>query len=246
MPVKDSPFQKSRALQEEYARALRGVAKEVGKLVIGYKPTDLVSVEKLRRALRAYSEILGPWSLHVVNKVLKGIENQDKAAWRQHSLNMSYALRQELLNAPTGEMLEKLMKEQVNLIQSIPLEAAERVHKLVTENLMQSARADEIAKKIIETESITKSRATLIARTEISRASSALVESRARHVGSEGYIWRTSKDRLVRKSHQEMEGKFVKWSEPPTLDKMTGHAGGFPNCRCWPDPQIPEGDYENG
>jgi hypothetical protein len=41
-----------------------------------------------------------------------------------------------------------------------------------------------------------------------------------------------------------MEGKFVKWDEPPILDKMQGHAGGFPNCRCWPDPEIPEGKYE--
>ena len=246
MPIKkDSSFQKSKSLQEEYARALRGVAKEVGKLVVGYQPTDLISVEKLRRALRGYSEILGPWALRLVNRILQGVENQDKYAWRQHSKDMAYALRQELLNAPLGKTLEKLMREQVALIQSIPLEAAERVHKLVTENLYQNARANEIAKKIMETESVAKSRATLIARTEIARASSVLVETRAKHVGSEGYVWRTSKDLLVRKSHKEMDGKFIKWSEPPTLDKMTGHAGCFPNCRCYPEPQIPEGDYEN-
>ena len=241
-PKVDSPFRKSKSIQEEYARALRGVAKEVGKLVIGYSPTDQLSVEKLRRALRAYSEILGPWALNLSAKILKSVENQDLNAWRRHSKLMAYSLRQELLNAPTGEALKKLMDEQVTLIQSIPLEAADRVHNLVVENLMRSARADEIAQKIMQTESVAKSRATLIARTEIARAASILVQVRAQYVESPGYVWKTSKDLLVRKSHKEMDGKYVEWNNPPTLDKMIGHAGGFPNCRCWPDPIIPEGE----
>ena len=244
IPKKDSPFQKSKAIQEEYARALRGVAKEVGKLVKGYGPTDQISVEKLRRALRAYSEILGPWALTTVNKVVLAIENQDKFAWRKHTEAMSMALRNEILNAPTGETLRQLMQEQVKLIQSIPLEAAERVHKLVTENLYQSARAEEIAKKIMKTESVAQSRANLIARTEISRCSNILVQARATHVGSTGYTWKTSGDLLVRDSHRKMNGVFVRWDSPPTLDKMVGHAGGFPNCRCWCDPVIPEEDYK--
>jgi uncharacterized protein with gpF-like domain len=37
-----------------------------------------------------------------------------------------------------------------------------------------------------------------------------------------------------------MEGKFVTWDDPPTLDGMKGHAGQFPNCRCYPEPVIPE------
>jgi uncharacterized protein with gpF-like domain len=37
-----------------------------------------------------------------------------------------------------------------------------------------------------------------------------------------------------------MEGKFVRWDEPPTLDNLTGHAGALPNCRCRPEPVIPD------
>ena len=154
---------------------------------------------------------------------------------------MSLALRKEILMAPTGEAFSQLMKEQGDLIQSIPLEAADRVHGLVTENLYQSARADEIAKKILETESVTKSRATLIARTEIARAASILTQTRAESVGSDSYIWRTSKDLIVRKSHREMEGKVIKWSEPPTLsDNTVTHAGQIYNCRCWTFPILPD------
>jgi SPP1 gp7 family putative phage head morphogenesis protein len=136
------------------------------------------------------------------------------------------------------------MRENVELIKSIPLKAAERVHELVTENLMQSARADEISQKIMESEKVSKVVATRIARTEIARASSTLLQSRALSIGSTGYIWKTSKDLLVRKSHKIMEGKFIKWNDPPKLsDGTITHAGQIYNCRCWPDVQIPEGNY---
>ncbi|EFO4716945.1 phage head morphogenesis protein, partial [Escherichia coli] len=43
----------------------------------------------------------------------------------------------------------------------------------------------------------------------------------------------------VRHSHREMEGKFVEWGKPPTLDGMTGHAGELPNCRCYKEIVFP-------
>lgn len=247
----ESPFQKSKSVQETYARSLRAVAREVARLIRGYNPTDLISVEQLRRALRQYSEIIGPWALHVVNDIVRAVENQDDAAWRRHSKQMSTALRNEIENFDTGETLRELMAEQVNLIRSIPLEAAERVHELVTENLLQNARAPEIAAKIMQTEQVTLSRATLIARTEIARAASKLTEARAKSVGSEGYIWRTSKDLTVRKGHRVMEGRFCKWAEPPEVNEgteqrprmMKVHAGQIWNCRCWPEVVLPDIEF---
>lgn len=238
-----SPFQKSKGPTTIYERALRGVARECGKLITGYlsaDPLDPTTEASLSQALNSYSSLIGPWCLHLVNNIIRAVDNQDKFAWRQHSQNMSVALRKELENAPIGPVFAEIMKQNVLLIKSIPLQAAQRVHKLVQENMMQSARSSEIAKKIMETESVTRSRATLIARTEISKASTALTRSRASHVGSEGYLWRTAGDLIVRTSHRKMSNKFVKWEEPPTLDKMTGHAGEFPNCRCYCEPVIPE------
>ncbi|EFI2486087.1 phage minor head protein, partial [Escherichia coli] len=62
---------------------------------------------------------------------------------------------------------------------------------------------------------------------------------RALSIGSNGYIWRTAEDGDVRHSHREMEGKFVEWGKPPTLDGMTGHAGELPNCRCYKEIVFP-------
>ena len=153
---------------------------------------------------------------------------------------MSRGLRAEILNAPTGAILGDLMSSQVELITSLPLQAAERVHDLVTTATYSGRRAEQIAQEILRTGAVTESRARLIARTEVSRAQSNLTEARARYVGSDGYIWRTSKDGGVRDSHKEMEGKYVRWGSPPTLDGLVGHAGCLPNCRCWAEPVIPD------
>ncbi|EOT9334790.1 phage minor head protein [Escherichia coli] len=75
--------------------------------------------------------------------------------------------------------------------------------------------------------------------TELGRATGALDQARALSIGSNGYIWRTAEDGDVRHSHREMEGKFVEWGRPPTLDGMTGHAGELPNCRCYKEIVLP-------
>ncbi|MEG2569432.1 MAG: phage head morphogenesis protein, partial [Acinetobacter sp.] len=65
-------------------------------------------------------------------------------------------------------------------------------------------------------------------------------QARAVNLGSEGYIWRDSDRVDVRPSHHAMNGKFVYWDKPPTLDRLTGHAGCLPNCYCYPEPVIPD------
>jgi SPP1 gp7 family putative phage head morphogenesis protein len=244
IPKKDSPFQRSKGIQTIYERALRGVAKEVGKLVSGYAsedPLDQTTISLLEQALRAYSDLISPWALHLSSKILGSVDNQDRNAWRQHSKNMAIALRKEIENAPTGETLKDLMNENVTLIKSIPLEAAKRVHNLIQENMMQSGRATEIAAKIMKTEYVTKSRATLIARTEIARASTLFTQARSQHIGADSYIWHTSRDLIVRKSHREVNGKEFYWDKPPTLsDGTTTHPGAIYNCRCFPEPLVPE------
>ena len=153
---------------------------------------------------------------------------------------MSLQIRQEIHNAPTGAQFAKLMSEQVKLIQSIPVQAAERVHKLVIENYSEQGRAKEIATEIQRSGKVATSRATLIARTEVARTASVFTQSRAEHIGSDGYIWRTVRDSDVRADHKRLEGKFIRWTDPPHHDDgMTYHAGQGPNCRCYPEPVIP-------
>jgi len=209
-------------------------------LVNGFPPGDPGVLPTIEQLLRRYAEALTPWAERAAAEMLSEVNRRDEAAWMQYSADLSRALRQEIRTAPTGTTMQVLMAEQVTLIKSIPLGAAQRVHRLTIEGIEDSTRASEISKAIQASGDVAKSRADLIARTEVARTASTLTEARALHVGSPGYFWRTSHDGDVRESHKKMEGKFVAWSDPPTIDGMTGHAGQFPNCRCYPEPVIPE------
>jgi len=209
-------------------------------LVNGFPPGDPAVLPTIEQLLQRYAEALTPWAERTAAEMLTEVNRRDESAWMQNAADLSRALRQEIRTAPTGATMQALMAEQVTLIKSIPLDAAQRVHKLTIEGIEDSTRASEISKAIQASGDVAKSRADLIARTEVARTASTLTEARALHVGSPGYFWRTSGDGDVRESHREMEGKFVAWNDPPTLDGMKGHAGQFPNCRCYPEPVIPE------
>jgi SPP1 gp7 family putative phage head morphogenesis protein len=200
---------------------------------------SLKQLPELLKALTDYAKLITPWSKSVATLMLADVYRRDSSMWRMHSKAMGKELRHQLLTAPVGDELRQLEATQVELIKSIPLDAAKRVHELSMETLVSSARAKEIAREIMNTEGVSKAKATLIARTEVSRASSNLVEVRSKAAGSEGYTWRTSGDDDVRDSHKAMEGKYVRWTHPPTLDNMVGHAGCFPNCRCFAEPIFP-------
>ncbi|WP_254228393.1 phage head morphogenesis protein [Burkholderia gladioli] len=192
--------------------------------------------------LRRYSEALAPWAEMTAGKMLADLQRRDEQAWMQQAADMSRALRDELRRSPTGQVMRALMAEQVTLITSIPTDAAERVHRLTLEGIEDSTRSLEISKMIQASGEVARSRADLIARTEVSRASSTLTEARALHIGSPGYFWRTSDDGAVREDHQILEGTFVPWDQPPIADRRTGrraHAGCIYGCRCWPEVVLP-------
>ena len=212
----------------------------MGSIITGFPPGDPSVEPTISHMLNRYAELLNDWAVSTASKMIAEVNQQDRKAWTMLTEQMAQALRQEIRTAPTGAAMQGLLAEQVTLIKSIPLDAAKRVHELTLQGIEDGTRANEIAKEIMRSGDVAESRAKLIARTEVSRTAATLTEARAKAVGSEGYIWRTSGDSDVRHSHKEMNGKFVRWDSPPTLDKLTGHAGCLPNCRCYPEPVIPE------
>lgn len=232
-------FEKARRTEIGYARRLRQVANTIGDLVDGFDADDASGAARIVAALRKYAEVLRPWAEAVGAAMVEEAARRDEAAWARYSREMGARLKQEIRKAPVGDRMRELMAEQVRLITSLPLEAAQRVHEQATEALVKGERASELAARIMETGHVTRSRANLIARTETGRVASVLTQARAEAIGSEGYVWRTAKDAQVRPSHKAMEGKRVLWSDPPVLDNLQGHAGALPNCRCYAEPIIP-------
>lgn len=230
----------ARRAERIYAQQLSRLAANVGQIVNGYIPADLNQASTLQNMLSRYAEALTPWATRTASNMLADVDAQDFKAWQALGVEISQGIAREIVTAPVGQALRTLLNEQVTLIKSIPLDAAKRVHELTLKGLEDSTRASEIAKEIMRTSEVSKSKAMLIARTEVSRVGSNLTEARAKAIGSDGYIWQTSRDGDVRPSHRAMQGIFVKWADPPTLDNMRGHAGCFPNCRCWAQVVIPD------
>lgn len=227
-------FIPSQAATRTYQRQLRSVAAQI-RHIIATSPNPQTMESRLRR----YADATGPWAEQAATNMTLAVARKNEQVWRTIAGQMGESLREQLKMSFNGESLQEAIRWNVNLIKNISIETADRIAGLTGEALVTGERAEEMAKKIMKLGDIADSRALAIARSEVSKANTALTKQRSLAVGSEGYIWRTAGDGDVRDSHAQMEGKFVKWSEPPTLDGITAHAGEFPNDRCYPEPVVP-------
>jgi len=232
---------KTQRIEQRYALQLRKVAQQVGSIVAPFTPGDMSQVPTIEQLLKAYSDMLKGWATQTASNMLMDVALRDEQAWQTMAKELSRGLREEIRNAPTGRVMRQLLAEQVTLIQSIPLEAAQRVHRLTLEGLEDSTRFTEIAKEIRRTEEVTTSRAVLIARTETARTATTLTQARAESIGADSYIWRTSGDSTVRSDHKKLNGKIFQWNNPPVADERSGeraHPGCIWNCRCFAEPIL--------
>lgn len=194
--------------------------------------------------------MIDDWAEMVGKKMFAQVEQEEWNQWRSVSEEISVGLRDVVNNTPVGMVAQDIVYRQIRYMKSLPLEAAGRVREIqerAIQAVINGERPDQLYEMIMQTGGVAASRARMIARTEIGRATGALTQARALSVGSEGYWWEIE-GAGTRPSHRRMKdvvdpvyGRgFVRWDNPPTLDGMTGHAGCLPNCKCWPRVQIPE------
>ena len=166
------------------------------------------------------------------------------------------------------------MKENADLISTLPKNIADDVAAYVDREAMKGRRASDIADEIRRMfPEKTRARAELIARTQVSMTQTNLVQARAEDLGLDWYVWRAcggnNGDGRTRSSHRHMSGVLIRWSDPPApedlfpLRRVDGspynntlghyHAGCCPNCRCYPEPVVdldllkfPIRVYQNG
>ena len=228
-----SPF-KLAGPERRYAQALNGLANHIEALLAGGDPaTSIIRLDQ-------YASTIDQWATVTAQMMIDDVNARNRQFWRQQSEQIGRGLAIELANTDIGQAVQDELRLQVELIKSLPRQAALQVHELALGAMTDGQRAAGLVDSIIALGSKTRSRAMLIARTEVGRVSGEMTKARAMTAGSDGYIWRSAEDRDVRPSHKKMNGRFVKWSEPPTLDNLTGHAGCLPNCRCYIEPVIPD------
>ena len=174
-------YQRSRRAEAQFARSLRQLARRIGELTTQmFDHADPVgSSARLKNLLFKYGQTLQPWAKEQARRMVIDVTRRDDTFWAERSKEMGRALKDEIENAPIGVALRERTLEAASYITSLPLEAAQRVEKLTVQMLTDSSRTKELIADIMRTGHVTKSRATLIARTEVSRTAGLLTQVRA-------------------------------------------------------------------
>lgn len=213
------------------------------------------------------SEPFNSFVYSAVRRMVTPIAVQNMRTWRMAAKKAAknpslYRMLMSEINQGLKSDIEIQIEENASLIKTLPTDVAKKVTKDISDMALKGMRASEIAKVIREqTDKHSRASAKLIARTEVSKTTTALTKARCDNLDLHWYIWRTMEDGdKVRKSHRIMEGVLVNWNEPPSPEALAGeksvgnyHAGNIWNCRCYPEPLIeiddiswPHKVYTNG
>jgi SPP1 gp7 family putative phage head morphogenesis protein len=226
-------WQPKRKIEEQYYSDIHKIIEQV--------INGNVSVIDAQEFLRKYS-----WQ--AAQRMITGLFYDSGTTWRaaaresMQGRRIYEALRSEL-QGPVGERVRQLIQQNAKLISSLPLEIAERVAQHMADSQQAGERAENFRSKLMV--HLTRSRARLIARTETSKASTALTQARSEELGLSWWVWQTSQDQRVRASHRKMQGVLCSWNDLPAPEllvgeKSEGHyaAGNIFNCRCYPEPLL--------
>ena len=183
----------------------------------------------------------------VASRMVTGLSKANYKSWREAAFKSGNGrrifggLKQELAETHVRRTLERIARENARLITSVPQDIARVITLHSIKAQSEGKRAGEIEREIRElAPRLAESKVRLIARTEIGRAESTITQVRSEQMGLPVYVWETSDDERVRKSHRNMAGVLVPWNDPPAPERLVGerstlsnyHAGACPNCRC--------------
>lgn len=246
-PKKVPPsFHATQRLQKAYERGIRAIT---GRVLLSSKkrPEQTFSewlaeltARTQQRDIQDASEILAKRMIFHIN--VKNAKTWREAASRSSKAQTLYRALQAEMNGATGARVHQLVRENANLISSLPLDAAQTLTDEIMRAQQSGARPKTVAKMAGQRfPELLRSRTHLISRTETQKASTALTRARCERLAIEWYQWETSKDGdRVRESHRNMHGVIVPWTQTPSPEALIGekstlgayNAGECPNCRC--------------
>lgn len=184
-------------------------------------------------------------------KMVTSLFSDSGKTWRQAARTNSkgkgiYEALKNELNGPIGKSINEQIKRNAKLIRSMPKSVSEEITNHVARETLKGRRSEYITEDLQKKfPFMMENKAKTIARTEVSKTSTALTKARCDSLGLPIYIWRTSKDQRVRSSHDIMDDVIIFWNDAPSPEKLDSgksvgkyHAGNIYNCRCYPEPII--------
>lgn len=243
-------FKPRRIVEKRYQAAIKGIVRRMRrKLETASTPAQAITM--LREMAR--SPTMDAAARMAAMAMATQVMQNGYRTWREAAAAGSkgteiyYALTKELNES---NAFREIIDRNADLIKSVPADTTQALSRAMAEGYEAGVRPEDLKADILNRFSdLTEAKARLIARTETSKAATALTRVRAQRIGAEWYVWRTSDDARVRSSHAHMDGVLVNWNDPPSPEKLIGmkdygsyHAGEFPNCRCYAEPLL---DYDD-
>ncbi len=240
--TKGPKFHASQRLQKEYEKGIRQiVARSTPPKAEGQTYEEWLAAIAERSA---QPDILAASDL-LARRMISWINVRNQRTWREAASRSQQSQRlHRLLEAemagPTGAKVQQLVRENASYISSLSLTSATKLTEEILRAQQNGARPKTIS-KLASTRfpELLRSRVNLISRTETAKASTALTKARCDRLAIDWYQWESSKDLRTRRSHKNMHGVLVPWSEPPSPEMLVGEpsqgayqAGEIYNCRC--------------
>lgn len=131
------------------------------------------------------------------------------------------------------EQLEKWVSDNVDLIRTIPEDTLEKMKDIVYDGFTNGKTTTRMVKEMQRAYGISRRRAELIARDQTAKLNGQIQKAQQQDAGITEYIWCTTGDERVRKSHKNLNGKKFSWDDPPVnSDGRRCHPGEDFQCRC--------------
>jgi SPP1 gp7 family putative phage head morphogenesis protein len=237
-----------RQIENKYKTALR----KLGRFLLDLIGED-DNAHSITSKLWAFgqSDEFAAWAQSLAHTFVTNTLEENAKTWRQaarmsgQGRDIHRALQREF-EGPVGVRVRELVKQNAQYIKSVPGDAAERLTRHVASEAMKGSRTAFTTEEFKDyVGQISMYHAKLISRTESAKSMSALTQARAEYLGRDWYIWHSSEDQRVRKSHQNMDGVLCRFSDPPEPETLIGEdsygkygPGGIFNCRCYAEPII--------
>lgn len=184
----------------------------------------------------------------------KKILNKNKQQWKKYydKLKTNKNIKLKSFIEFEKDITKEIYEQNYKFIKSIPKNILELNKLAYLKKLQIQVLKGSVGRKSLENliKKMGSKYSKVIARTEVARLQTSVIQSRSQKLGSRAYMWLSSSDQRTRESHRKMNNVVVIWEKDlekkPKLDKMFGNAGEFPNCRCSTEPIFDKNDLPKG
>ncbi|KIS22028.1 phage head morphogenesis protein [Clostridium botulinum] len=252
-----------RRIEVMYKRRLKQLVKKLQRRLKELKTTEEF-IKELRKV--ANSPEFKRYADREAMKMVTQLFTDAGHTWRETAKKNSkgkeiYEALKKELKGPIGGAINEQIQRNAYLIKSMPLNVSKDITEHVAKEVFKGRRAEAIAEDLQKkVPYMLESKAKLIARTEVSKTSTALTKARAENIGLRFYYWKTSEDVRTRDSHRKMQDVICSFNEPPSPEKANNEKfvgyydpGCIWNCRCYAsviinidDIKFPHKVYHNG